>query len=373
MRFQDIPGHEDVKNRLRQMADSGRVPHALLLEGPEGSGKFALARAFAQYLHCRNRHDGDSCGVCPSCLQHQNFNSIDTHFSFPVVKRSGGKPAISDDYIAAFREFMTESPFMDFEVWLQALDNINAKPVIYVDEGLELIRKLNFKARSEQFKIVLMWLPERLQEEAANKMLKLIEEPHEDTIFLFSSNAPGRILPTIYSRTQRIQVTRYTDSEIYDYLLSQGKDENAATAGARLAEGSVVAALRHLRRGDDNKRLEAFATLMRKGFARDVPGLRKWSLDMAAMGREAQMQFVDYCARIIRENLMLNTAAGPSVTALTQAEAGFSSRFHPFVNERNVIGLFNAFNDARRDIAANGNSKIIFFDLAIQVITLIKK
>lgn len=375
MRFRDIPGHDDVKRRLRELVDTGHVPHALLLEGPEGNGKFALARAYVQYLHCEHRtQDGDSCGVCPSCRQHETFNHIDTFFSFPVAKRTGGKVTISDDYLAEFRSFITEHPYMDFEEWLAALDSPTSQPQIFVDEGAELLRKLNFKARSSNFKAVLMWLPERLKTETANKLLKLIEEPYEDTIFVLTSNKPAEILPTIYSRTQRIAVRRYPDSEVEAFLTGRGIDAGAAAELARLAEGNLNAALRLSTVPREKvQMLDIFADLMRKGFKRDLPGLRKWALDMGAKGREQQMQFISYCARLFRENLMLHTSAGGAVTTLTPAEAQFSSRFHPFVNERNVIGLFNAMNDAHRDISANGNAKIIFFDLAIKIVMLIRK
>ena len=375
MKFRDIPGHEDVKARLRGLVDSRHIPHALLLEGPEGTGKYALARAYVQYLHCERRTpDGDSCGECPSCVQHESFNHIDTFYSFPVAKRSGGKATVSDDYLKEFEQFMTEYPFMDFERWTEALDNPSAQPQIFVDEGAELMRKLNFKARSTDYKAVLLWLPERLKTETANKLLKLIEEPHADTIFVLTSDKPTEILPTIYSRTQRIGVRRYPDSEVEAFLTARGIDRPTAVEHARLAEGNLNAALRLCASvGDKTPMLDLFADLMRKGFKRDLPGLRKWASDMASKGREPQLQFVDYCSRLFRENLMFHTGAGEALTTLTPAEAGFSSRFHPFVNERNVIGLTDAMTDARRDIAANGNAKIIFFDLAVKVILLLKQ
>ena len=328
-----------------------------------------------QYLHCERRTpDGDSCGECPSCVQHESFNHIDTFYSFPVAKRNGGKATVSDDYLKEFEQFMTEYPFMDFERWTEALDNPSAQPQIFVDEGAELMRKLNFKARSTDYKAVLLWLPERLKTETANKLLKLIEEPHADTIFVLTSDKPSEILPTIYSRTQRIGVRRYPDSEVEAFLTARGIDRPTAVEHARLAEGSLNAALRLCASTDDKTpMLDLFADLMRKGFKRDLPGLRKWASDMAAKGREPQLQFVDYCSRLFRENLMFHTGAGEALTTLTPAEAGFSSRFHPFVNERNVIGLTDAMTDARRDIAANGNAKIIFFDLAIKVVMLIRK
>lgn len=374
MKFSDIPGHEDVKARLRELVDSGHIPHALLLEGPEGSAKYALARAYVQYLHCTARTpEGDSCGKCPACLQHQNFNHIDTHFSFPVVKRSGSKPAVSADYIREFQTFISEHPWMDAEQWLIALDNPTAQPAIYVEEGAELLRKLNYKARSSERKAVLLWLPERMREETANKLLKLIEEPHADTVFVLTSDSPMEILPTIYSRTQRISVPRYSDDEIRSFLEEHGVDPDMASELAPLAEGSLNEALRLSAGSEKIALLDTFADLFRKGFKRDLPGLKQWAADMASLGRERQIQFVDYCARLIRENLMLHTAAGEALTSLTPAEKQFSSRFHPFVNERNIISLFNAMNDAHRDIAANGNARIVFFDLAVKIVMNIKK
>lgn len=374
MKFSDIPGHEEEKRRLRELVDDGRVPHALLLEGPSGSGKFALARAYVQYLHCENREGGDSCGHCPACRQHESFNHADTIFSFPIAKRGSGKPTVSEDWLSEFREFITESPFMDFDKWLTALDSPSSQPQIFVEEGSELIRKLNYKARSSEYKAVLLWLPERLHPSTANKLLKLIEEPHADTVFVLTSDKPSEILPTIYSRTQRIFVRRYPDEDVERFLEAAGVDESAAGELARMAEGSLTEALKLSSSADDGMQMLAiFADLMRKGFKRDLPALRKWANDMSTKGRERQVRFVDYCSRLMRENLMMHTSAGKYVTTMTPEEAKFSVRFHPFVNERNVIALFDAMNDARRDILANGNSKMVFFDLAIKILMQIRK
>ncbi|MDE7408128.1 MAG: AAA family ATPase, partial [Muribaculaceae bacterium] len=204
MKFNDIPGHEEVKSRLRHMVDVGRIPHALLLQGPSGIGKMAIARAFAQYVHCTDRRDGEPCGVCASCRQHQSFNHIDTHFVFPIVKRKSGSPAICDDFLPEWREYLTASPWMDYEKWIAALDKANAQPVIYVDESVSLLRKLQYTARTAAFKIVIIWLPEKMNAECANKLLKMVEEPFEDTLLVFVSNRPQEILPTIYSRLQRV-------------------------------------------------------------------------------------------------------------------------------------------------------------------------
>lgn len=370
MRFADIPGHHDVKERLRQLADSDRIPHALLLEGPEGAGKFALARAFAQYIHCQNRKDGDSCGECPSCLQHQTFNHIDTVFSFPVVKRVG---PLSDDYISEFRDFLTESPFMDFEQWLVKLDNINAQPAIYVDEANDLLRKVSYTTHSARYRIVIMWLPERLRDDAANKLLKMIEEPSHDTLFILTSDNPKAILPTIYSRTQRITVKRYPDSEISAHIADVfSLSPSEADETARLAEGNMVEAIKLVDMSKDrNLYLDLFMQLMRKAYTRSVGDLKEWSAELTSIGREREMQFYEYCAHMLRENFILNLHM-PVLNSLTAPEMDFSVRFSPFINERNAMQLFRVMCDARTDIAANGNGRIINFDVALKVILLLK-
>ncbi len=373
MKFADIYGHDDVKARLREMADTGRLPHALLLEGPSGVGKFALARAFAQYIHCTNRTpDGDSCGCCPSCRQHESFNHIDTVYSFPVVKKSG-RPALSDDYLDVFRDFMGKYPYMDFDHWLEALDNINAQPQIYVEEGNELLRRLTFMARQAKFKIVLLWLPERFKEETANKLLKLIEEPFGDTIFIMVSNNSRGILPTIYSRTQRITVRRYTDDDVAEILERRGITPEAAADTSRIAAGNINEALKLAEVSADRlKFFDLFVSLMRKAYSRKVGELRQWSVDVAALGREPAMQFIDYSARLIRESFIMHLS-DPRLLTLISAELAFTIKFFPFINEKNILDMVALFDDARRDIAANANGKIVFFDLAVKVIMLIRR
>lgn len=372
MMFRDIPGHADIKARLTEMADAGRLPHALLLEGPSGSGKFMLARALAQYVHCEHPSGGDSCGQCPSCLQHSTFNHIDTIFSFPVIKKAG-KPTISADYFEEFKELMAENPFMDGEVWGQKFDSANTQTKIYVDEGAELTRRLNFRAHQSRYKIVLLWQPERMNEDTANKMLKIIEEPHDDTLFIMSSDNPRTILPTIYSRTQRVTVKRYEDSEVAEYLTRcHAVSADAAENIARLSSGNINEALSLIKISKARKLfLDLFIDLMRKAYQRKIGLLRQWSVDVAGLGREQSLAFLDYCARMIRENFILNLNID-GLNYLTTEERAFSVNFARFINERNVLRLFDVINNARTDIAGNTNAKIVFFDLAIKTILLLK-
>lgn len=372
MKFADIPGHDDLKARLIDMAASGRLPHAILLEGSSGRGKFMLARALAQYIHCEHPTPTDSCGCCPSCLQHESFNHIDTIYSYPVIKKSG-KPTISADYLPEFKDYVCQSPFMDVHLWLEALDSGNTQPKIYVDEGAELTRRLNFRAHQSRYKIVLLWLPEKMNEDTANKMLKLIEEPHPDTIFIMTANESQRILPTIYSRTQRIPVDRYSQSQIRHYLSgNMSVSDNDAETLSRIADGNINTAIALTKISGTRKLyLDLFIDLMRKAYQRKIIALRQWSTDVAALGREMSMAFLDYCAHMMRENFILNLRVG-DLNCLTPEEQAFSANFSRFINERNVLRLFDIVNQARNDIAGNANARIVFFDVAVKTILLLK-
>ncbi len=373
MRFADISGHDDVKQRLRDMVDENRMPHAIMIEGPEGSAKFALARAFLQYIHCTARSAGDSCGRCPECKLSATLNHIDTFISFPVVKRSG-RGDTSDDYLAEFRDYVRDYPYMDFEEWLRRLDNINAQPLIYVSEATSLISKLSITSRRSDFKTSLIWLPERLKEDAANKLLKLVEEPASDTIIVMVSNNSQLVLPTIYSRTQRVMVRRYTDAEVAEIISRKASMSEAdAAIIARLANGNINEALRLVSVSKERKKfLEFFINLMRKAYQRKIIELRQWSADLAALGREPQIQFYEYCSRMLRENFVLNLKA-PDLVFLTTDEMQFSVNFARFITNLNVMRLLDTFGKAATDIAANANSKIVNFDVAIQVILLLKR
>lgn len=375
MKFEDIPGQHKVKQRLIDMVDNERIPHAILLQGEQGVGKFALAQALAQYIHCPNRADGDSCGVCPSCRQHKSFNHIDTFFSFPVIKKkSSGTPPVSDDFIEEFKHFVVADPMMNFEGWLEELGSPSTLPVMYVTESDTLISKLSFTARSAKYKIVVMWLPERMNEQCANKLLKLIEEPFSDTIFILSSDSPQEILPTIYSRCQRIDVERFTDNDISDFLCKRfSLNSQDALSIAHNAEGSLTKALKQLSTtGINSKYFELFIRLMRSAYARKVADLKAWSAEVSTLGREQQLSFLKYCDRLTRENFIYNLHEH-DLTYLNTSEEKFSTKFAPFISERNVQALSRTFNDAVKDISGNTNSKIVLFDVAVRTILLIKQ
>lgn len=372
MKFADIPCHESTKERLRALVDNDRLPHAILLQGRAGIGKFLLARAMAQYVHCENRQNGDSCGVCPSCVQHRSLNHIDTLYSFPVIKFSGKSTVpVSDDYLQQWREFLDESPYMNFDSWVSILGNENARPVMYVDESVSLIRKLNFTSHGSKYKIVVMWLPERMNEECANKLLKLIEEPPKDTLFIFTSDRPAEILPTIYSRLQRIDVSPMTEEAVASILSSEMTHEEAVAA-AHLSSGSVTEGMsRASVSSEENDMFDMFTQLMRLAYQRRIIDLRSWAEKLSKSGREKSMKFLTYCERLTGENFIYNLN-NPGLVYMTRPESDFSRNFARFITEKNVEKLRKVFIEARTDIAGNANSRIVLFDVAVKVILLLK-
>lgn len=376
MKFAEIAGNRDVIDRLRRMVDEDRLPHAIVIEGPEGSGKLKIARALAQYIHCEHRTpDGDSCGVCASCLQHGLHSHVDVHFCFPMLKKGNQKTedTESEDWIDEWREFLDECPYADMEVWLSKLGNINGQPVIYKGEADAMRRALAFTARASRYKIAVVWLPERLNDTAANKLLKLVEEPFADTRIIMVSNNPKEILPTIYSRLQRIHVKRLSDADAAGVLAAMrpGMPQSDALAVVHVAEGNVNLAMK-LSGGEGGENLQRFISLMRMAYRRDIAALRKWSLDMHGIGREAQIDFLTYCSRMFRENFIANLG-NPAINYMTADESNFSRNFSRFITSANVVTLTAEMDRAAADIAANSSAKIVFFDLAIKVVLLIKQ
>ena len=371
MKFNDITGHKEIIGSLRNLADSGKIPHALLLSGKSGIGKFRTARAFAQYLHCKNRQNGDSCGRCPSCLQHQSHNNPDLHFVYPIVKKDGA--LISKDLIEPWKEFLDKYPYMPLEKWNELIKAGNSQPAIYVDESDDILSRAWLSAYQENFKIFIIWQPEKLRPEAANKLLKIIEEPYEDTIFILVSNNDSKILPTIQSRTQRFNFKPLTESELESLLLAQGVEKEMAADAARISEGSLQKADEIACHPDElNEFSEMFKEMMRAAYALKAKTLKEISDTTAAFGREKLLRFLEYCARMIRENYIYNLKV-PQLVLMTQDEETFSSRFAPFIHDGNVEPLMKEIARASTDIERNANSKIVMFDLMLLFSRLVRR
>jgi len=275
-----------------------------------------------------------------------------------------------------WREFIIHSPFRSVSEWFDEIGSgEKAQGMIYTAESSEIIRKLSLKPYESDFKIMIIWLPERMNQTSANKLLKVIEEPPEKTIFLLVSDEPDKIIPTILSRCQVIKVPSFSNDEIKNHLRSVfGATEVQADETARLARGNILKAEELFRNDETQKQnLEKFKALMRNTWKRDVIALIAWSEEMSSEGREAQKKFLDYSLRLLRENLMLKLGQKQNeLVYLSHEEAMFSENFHPFINTSNIFELVEEFSQAISHIEANGYAKLVFLDLALKVIRLIR-
>lgn len=368
--FKQVIGQDDIKARLINEARSGRVPHAILFTGPSGCGKLALAIAFARYLLCEHPSENDACGKCPSCRTSLGFVHPDLHFVYPIIKYKKTETSICEAYIKEWRQRLEQGLYFDLEDWLADMKAENQQVLIYAAESEQIQRKLSLKSTLGGRKVMVIWMPEKMHPTCANKLLKLIEEPPTDTIFLLVSDEPGKILPTILSRTQRIEVKGIAPSKIAEAIQQYHPAEDA-TLVARTAQGSYTAALKAIDRSRDNDLfLDLFIMLMRLSYQRKIKDMRKWSEQIASMGRERQKNFLDYCQRLIRENFIYNFRQ-PELNYMRQKEADFAKNFARFVNERNVIKIMDELSDAARDIEQNTNPKMVFFDFALKMIVLL--
>ena len=363
MKFDEVIGQKEAKERLLQLVREERLPHAMMFCGPTGSGKLALAVAFASYLL------GDDNAMVKK-LEHP-----DLHFTYPTIKLPSmgaeHKP-VSDDFAKQWHELLMQGPYFSIDQWLQAIGAENQQAIITAGESDDLVRKLSLKSSQGGYKVSIIWLPERMNLECANKLLKLIEEPPQQTVFILVCEEPDRLLETIRSRVQRIDIKKIDDEDVRQALIARrGVSEEAALRIARLANGSWLKALEELQVGSENEQfLDLFIALMRLAYQRKVKDLRRWSETMAGFGREKQKRFLTFFLRMIRENFMYNFQA-QELNYMTQQEEDFAKNFASFVNEANVLPIYDLANLAIRDIGQNANAKIVFFDFALKMIVLL--
>ena len=371
MYFRDVIGQEEAKRRLIREAKEGIVAHARLFCGPEGIGKLPLAIAYARYLSCNNPGEDDACGICPNCIMYNKLAHPDLHFVFPVIKKKS-KDTVSDDYLPEWRELLNKTPYFNLNIWLEEMGAENQQAQIYVKESDEIIRKLSLKSSQGGYKIMIIWMPEKMNTECSNKLLKLLEEPPTQTVFLLVSENPDMLLTTIQSRTQRFNLLGIEENKIIEILCTRyGIQENDATNIAHRSEGNFLKALETIHLNEENQLFfELFVSLMRLSYQRKIREMRQWSETVASMGRERQKHFLSYCQRMIRENFIFNFRH-PSLNYLNQEEQNFSNRFAPFVNERNVIGIMDELSEAQRHIEQNVNARMVFFDFSLKMIVLL--
>ena len=380
MRFREITGQDALKRKLAAGIDAGRISHAQLFTGMPGAGALPLAVAYVQYLNCRNRHDGDSCGECPDCRQIAQLAHPDLHFVFPVNKqgKKSGETVLSDDFLPLWRTAMEQTGgYFTLQEWFDRLDlGKTLKGLISAKEADEIIRKLSFKSFEAEYKSVIIWMPETMNEEAANKILKILEEPWEKTLFILVSERSDLLLQTIRSRTQEVSVPRLSPEVLEQAAAAAGVDDpQQARTYARLAEGDL-AALRRLAEGVADERktenFELFRSLMRFSYNDRHLELLTWAEEAAQLTRERQLSFFADAARLLRDSFMLHAGAAEAVY-LYGEEAEFCTKFAPFIGSRNIEPVMEEIETARMQIARNGNPKIVFTHFALAVSKMIKR
>ena len=371
MFFKDVIGQEEAKQRLIREAKKGKIAHARLFCGPEGIGKLPLAIAYARYLSCNNPGEKDACGICPSCVKFNKLAHPDLHFVFPVIKKKS-KDTVSDDFITEWRELLSQTPYFNLNIWLEEMGAENQQAQIYVKESDEIIRKLSLKSSQGGYKIMIIWLPEKMNVECSNKLLKLLEEPPSQTIFLLVSEEPDMLLTTIQSRTQRFALYGIEEKYITERLKNQyGLQEKDAISIGHRSEGNFLKALECIHLSEENKLFfDLFVSLMRLSYQRKIREMKQWSETLAAMGREKQKHFLSYCQRLVRENFISNFQ-DPSLNFMNEEEQNFSKRFAPYINEKNVMGIMDELSEAQRHIEQNVNARMVFFDFSLKMIVLL--
>ena len=379
MRFADITGQEELKERLVRTVETGRISHAQLFTGRAGAGALAVAVAYVQYLCCRHRHDGDSCGECPDCRQIAALAHPDLHLVFPVNKqgKKSGEAVLSDEFLPLFRKLFEERQgYFSPREWYERLElGKTLKGIISAREADEIIRKLSFKSFESEYKTMLIWLPEAMNEEAANKILKILEEPWEKTLFLLISEQPTLLLPTILSRTQEVAVPRIEPAVLERKAAAEGvSDPLQARNMARLADGDLLE-LRHLIAGENDavrqENFDLFRRLMRLSYNDKHLELIGWAEEAAALSREQQRSMLLDAARLLRESFMLH-AGMADISYLWGEELDFCAKFAPFVGTENIEPLIAEIESARAQITQNGNPMIVFTHFALAVSKMIK-
>jgi len=378
MQFKDITGHTVIKKKMIGTINHSRVSHAQLFAGPSGNGKLALAIAYAQYLACENRAEDDSCGQCSPCKKFSKLVHPDLHFIFPVVKTKKLSKPISDNYLPQWRDFITETPYHSLESWLDFIGTENQQAGIFAHESQEILKKLNLKTFEAEYKVMIIWKPEKMNISASNKLLKMIEEPPPKTLFILVSQFPDKIIQTIRSRTQLFKIPKIDSESMYTSLKEQYNfDEEKLNGLVRLADGNYIKVKKEIENYDNQEESENFKffmSIMRNAYTVKIQELIAFSDEISKIGREKHKFFLEYSIKMLRETFILNISPENKnkIVYLANKEANFATKFSPFIHKNNINQLTNEFNLALQHIERNGSSKMIFLDLVLKITRLIK-
>jgi len=372
MQFLKVVGQDKTKKFLINEVKHNRVSHAQLFLGPEGCGKLPLAIAFSQFLLCDNPSKTDACGECPTCVKVEHNTHPDVHFVYPVVKSKHVE--VSDDCRKEWNSFLEKSPYFNLNDWQNYTDESAKNAQIGVKESGVILKKLALKSYSDKYKIMIIWLPEKMNNQSANKLLKILEEPPEQTLFLLLCDSIESILPTIISRTQIVKVPKLENESVVKFLKkTYNTNDDDALSIANLSEGNIAEAINMIQ-GDESHNIyfDLFVKLMRSAYAIDALKLIDVADELAGLGRENQKNFFKYGLHIFRECLISNYT-GDELTNLREDEKSFLVKFARFINNQNITEISDEFNQSYYHIERNANPKILFTDLVIKLTKMIKK
>ena len=376
MQFKDVIGQSAVKQRLIQSVRENHVSHAQLFLGPAGCGKLPLALAYAQYILCPNRTETDSCGVCPTCQKMQKLVHPDLHFVVPTAAtKKVKKDPESDLFMEEWREYVVQNQgYVDTSSWYSFLDVENKQGYMSVRDAASLLRKLNMKSYEGEYKIAIIWMAEKMRVDTANKLLKLLEEPPEKTVFLLIAEDQEELLATIKSRTVLVKIPSIGINEIEKALVERlGCAEQQAHNAAMISEGDWNTARHSIWKSEDRTYFfTTFQQWMRLCFRAAYSELIDFSGNIKGIGREKQKELLNYGLRIIRNSLLFNNNLA-DIVMLPEDEKVFNSKFAPFVNPANLAQIANLFEEAIRQIERNGYAPLIFTDVSFKMIGLLKK
>jgi DNA polymerase-3 subunit delta' len=373
MQFADIQGLDQTKTSLIEAVRKDHVAHAQLFLGPEGSANLAMAIAFASYLNCEDPGEQDSCGQCPSCSKNQKYIHPDLHYVFPVssTEKIHGKEVVSNNFLKEWRSFLEGNLYGDIADWSGVFGGENKNLNISKEESRAIIKKLSLKAFEGAYKVMIIWMPEYMHPSAANGLLKILEEPSNKTVFLLVAHDSEKLLGTILSRTQKVLIRAFNDSEVQTQLVVAGVVPDKASHIARLAAGNLKLALR-LATEVEEDRVESFKEWMRLCYAQDYAKLVGWSDEFHKMTKISQRGFIRFGLSIMRDTLVAHYGDSHLIK-LTEDEKEFVRKFSQVVTPEKIEPLTNLFSEALFHLTRNGSARMIFLDLALKVSKQLKE
>lgn len=371
MHFSDIIGQKKAKNAFFGMVKDNRVPHAMLLKGRPGVGKLAFATAIAQFMNCENPRETDSCGKCGSCTKIAKGIHPDVRYILPITSNKvDGKSPLSDDYFPQFRSQFFQNLYFSFTEWISLISAENKQVGIRVEEIRDMKRKITLKAFEGKYKVVVLWNAERINPQAANAMLKILEEPPERTIIIMTVSDTSNLLTTINSRCQRIQTHRIPDPDLAAYLSSHHDlPEDRATQIAQLADGSVAKAIELV--NESNKSLsELYMHWLRTCLKGDYSEIQSWVEQISRENKEFQKLFMSYAMQKVRDSLLFAFHA-ESIAAATPEEEDFQRKFSKFINLNGIDELSRLLDDSLHYISRNANVQMVLSVLSLRIHALL--